>query len=218
MMQRHAMPAEAVSDGGRTITVTVSTETLGRDDISMVSAGIDLTAYRTNPIVLWQHNPDRPIARAEHIGVTNGKLVAKVRFADAGISEQADEIFGLIKCGIINTASTGVEIRRTEPINPSAPNAGIRVLTCELQEFSFVSIPAVPDALVTERSKHHQLRGRGTNASGRAMIAHRRMATLYAAELARHQAEPRGWIAGDRQVRQRMAMLYEAEIGGRPAK
>lgn len=142
----------AGSNDDRVVTVTCSTETLGRDDIVLVSAGIQLDRYRQNPVWLWQHNPDWPIARAEDISVVENKLVARVRFPPQGVSARADEILGLIRAGVVNAASTGFETLEAEPIDRAKPNGGMKITRCELQEVSFVSIPAVPDALVTERA------------------------------------------------------------------
>ena len=47
-----------VEDDDRAVTVTCSTENLGRDKLVLVSCGIDLTHYCANPICLWQHNAD----------------------------------------------------------------------------------------------------------------------------------------------------------------
>jgi HK97 family phage prohead protease len=121
----------------RAVTVTCSTETLGRDDIVLVSGGIDLTNYRTNPIVLWQHDPAMPVGRAVEIGVSGTDLVATVEFAPEGVSQHADTVYGLIKAGIVNAASTGFETREAEPIDPTNPRTGgIKILSAELQEFS----------------------------------------------------------------------------------
>jgi HK97 family phage prohead protease len=156
-------------DDDRAITVTCSTETLGRDKIVLVSRGIDLTHYRANPIWLWQHNPDWPVARSAEIGVKGTALVARVSFPAAGVSERADEVLGLIRAGVVNAASTGFEKMRMEPVDPNNPIAGTRIVSCELAEMSFVSIPAVPDALVTERAKQEGNMGR----TGRRLLAER---------------------------------------------
>ncbi|MDE2342927.1 MAG: HK97 family phage prohead protease [Betaproteobacteria bacterium] len=149
-MAHRAQVAAGAED--RSVTVTCSTETLGRDEIILISSGIELDRYRQNPVWLWQHNPDWPIARATTIDVIDGKLVARVTFPAEGVSERADEIYGLVRAGVINAASTGFETIEAEPIDPKRPDGGIRITRCELQEVSFVSIPAVPDALVTERA------------------------------------------------------------------
>ncbi len=170
----------ATPENSRVVTVKCSTESLGRDNIVMMSSGIDLTFYRDNPVWLWQHDPDCPIARAETIGVIGSNLIAKVRFPDAGESAKSDEVYALIKAGVINAASSGVDILESEPLDPSRRDGGIRIVRCELQEMSFVSIPAVPDALIIERAHR---RDAYTPRASRSMQFHRRMARLYAAEL-----------------------------------
>lgn len=152
MATRAEIGAQEAGAPDRIVTVACSTETLGRDDIVIASDAFDLTNYRRNPIVLFQHNPDWPIARAEEIGVIDGNLVARVRFPDPGVSPRADEVYGLIRAGIVNAASTGFEAHDAEPLDPADPRGAMRITAAELQEFSFVSIPAVPDALVTERA------------------------------------------------------------------
>jgi HK97 family phage prohead protease len=153
-IRRMAMRASMAiaEDDDRAVTVTCSTEMLGRDKIVLVSRGIDLSNYRSNPIWLWQHNADWPVARSQEIGVQGDDLVARVQFPPVGVSERADEVLGLIRAGVINAASTGFEKVQAEPIDAANPRSGTRIVSCELAEMSFVSIPAVPNALVTERT------------------------------------------------------------------
>lgn len=136
----------------RTVTVTVSTEDIGRDGLVVMTGGIRLDNYRSNPVILWQHNPDWPIARADEITAIGTDLVARAKFPAAGVSNQADESLGLIRAGVISAASIGFDDVEGEPIDAAKPRDGTRVLACELVEFSFVSIPALPTALVTERA------------------------------------------------------------------
>ena len=138
----------------RQVRVVCSTPIRGRDNLEIPPGAFDLTNYQRNPIWLWQHEPARPIARSLTIAEdTEGKLNSLVQFPPAGASELADEIYALIVASVINAASTGFEIIEAEPIDPKHPSGGIRITKCELQEMSFVSIPAVPDALVSERSR-----------------------------------------------------------------
>lgn len=133
----------------RQVRMVCSTQRLGRDNLVLVSSGIDLTNYRANPIWLWQHDANSPVARSIEIDVDDhGRLVALVEFPPAGVSPKADEICGLIKAGTLRAASTGFDDLAAEPAEAGNPSAGIRVTRSELVEMSFVSIGAVPDALV----------------------------------------------------------------------
>jgi hypothetical protein len=43
-------------------------------------AGVEFTNYRRNPICLFQHMADCPVATAPAIGPSNGELAARVHY------------------------------------------------------------------------------------------------------------------------------------------
>lgn len=135
------------------VEVVMSTGKLARDGHILEPQGVDLSGYRKNPIILWQHSPNAPIARAEEVAVDGEKITARIRFAPAGVSEDADRIRGLVKSGIVSTVSVGFDPDwdSAEPIDPKKPNRGQRFKHWTLLECSFVSVPADPDAVVTAR-------------------------------------------------------------------
>lgn len=154
MIQRHILQTRSTTLANlRQVKVVCSTPTRGRDDIEIPSSAFLLERYRQNPVWLWQHDPEKPIARAAAIGIEGKNLVATVQFPPSGVSALADEVFGLIQAGVISAASTGFEVIEVEPIDPKRSDGGIRIVRCELQEMSWVSIPAVPDALIAERAR-----------------------------------------------------------------
>jgi hypothetical protein len=136
----------------RQVRVTCSTPELGRDGIIVDSEGIDLTFYRLNPVVLFNHDADRAIARAVSIGITGTDLEAVVQFPPAGEIADSDEVYAKIRAGIINAASCGLDPLEVTPLDPGKPGGGKRIARSELAEFSFVAIPAVRSALITERA------------------------------------------------------------------
>jgi len=131
----------------RTVKVTITTEQEDRDTDVIRTAGIDLTNYKNNPVVLFNHNREYPIARAISIEHNETSIDAVTRFADPGISKKADEVFGLIKNGIINAASIGFKVVDYTDYG----DFGYDFLETELLEFSFVPIPANANALIIER-------------------------------------------------------------------
>src|SRR6185312_14854393 len=86
--------------GHRQVRCIVSTADTDRMGDVIVQTGIDLTSYRRNPIVLWQHDANFPIARAVEIGITGGALTALVQFPDEGTDPTSDRVYALIKAGI----------------------------------------------------------------------------------------------------------------------
>ena len=143
--------SEALANN-RQVRVVCSTDELDRAGDVVVQEGIDVAAYRNNPVVLWQHNPDEPVARAAEIGVQDGKLQALVQFPAEGVSDTSDKCYGLIKAGIVNATSIGFLPVEDEPMDAKEPWAGRRFVKSELMEFSFVSVPANRGAIVVARN------------------------------------------------------------------
>jgi HK97 family phage prohead protease len=133
----------------RAVFSTADTDQMGDQ---VVQSGIDLTAYRNNPIILWSHSPATPIARCITVGLDGGNLAGLVQFPPAGTSALSDEIYGLITNGIVSACSIGFQPTETQPLNPQKPYAGQKFTKSVLYEISFVSVPANSAALVTERS------------------------------------------------------------------
>jgi HK97 family phage prohead protease len=136
----------------RPVRVIVSTANVDRMGDIIVQDGIDLTGYRSNPVVLWQHDADCPVARAPDIGVVNGKMTATALFPAEGADEEADYVYGKIKAGIVNAASIGFNPVEFQPIDPKQPWGGLKYTKSEMLEFSFVSVPANKDCVVIGRS------------------------------------------------------------------
>ena len=138
----------------RQVRVICSTSGVDRAGEIVAQDGIDLTAYRSNPIVLWQHDPNQPIARAIEIDIVGGKLQALVQFPPEGTSAKADEVYGLIRAGVVNCTSVGFDPLTTEPMDMARPRGAQRYVKSELLEFSFVSVPANSQALIVARTLH----------------------------------------------------------------
>ena len=135
-------------EDNRKVKVVISTEAVDRDGDSMSLAGIDTSYYQKNPVVLWNHNHGVPIAKAENLKVENGKMIADAVFPEKGVSPRSDEIYGLIRAGVINTASIGFMPKDFDRM----PDGVWKVTKSELMEFSFVSIPSNREAVIIERA------------------------------------------------------------------
>jgi HK97 family phage prohead protease len=136
----------------RQVKVICSTGMPDRSGDVVVQRGIDLAAYRNNPIVLWNHLADVPIASSVDIEVKGDQLQATVQFPPEGEDEDSDWVYGKIKAGIVNATSIGFIPKDYEPLNPKEPWSGYKFKTSELLEFSFVSVPANSGCLIVGRS------------------------------------------------------------------
>lgn len=93
-----------------------------------------LDNYMTNPIILFNHDYNRPIGRGTDVKVTkNGlELTAKISKADRYISK-------LIQDGVLSTFSVGFKVRDADHMKETG---GLYIKDAELYEISVVSIPA----------------------------------------------------------------------------
>lgn len=151
-MIRKFLAASAQTLGDREVVVVASTDDVDRVGEIVDVEGIDLAAYRANPIVLWNHDPAHPVGTATSIGAGAGALRATVQFAPEGASHIADTTCSLVKAGIVVGVSIGFDAIETEPMDPSLPRGPQRYLATELLEISFVSIPANEAATVVQRA------------------------------------------------------------------
>lgn len=137
------------SDGERT-TVQFMTEQVARDGLVIEAEGLDVSAYRDNPVVLWQHGKDprrggQPIARTVDLERNEDGWLATIEWYDDDFSQ---EIKRQVKEGFLNAVSIGW---RTEDMerNGDAP----RITEADMTEFSFVGVPADTGALVQQRGE-----------------------------------------------------------------
>lgn len=138
--------------GDREVGVIAASSERARDGHVLEVAGMDLTNYRRNPVVLHQHNPESVIGVCSSIGVEGDLLVARIRFADPGVSAVADQICSLMKGAVMRAISVGFDPQETEPLDPRKPRGGLRITRSELLELSAVAVGADPNAVVITRA------------------------------------------------------------------
>ena len=110
-----------------------------------------LDNYKKNPILLFAHDPQKPIGRAIEVKATEDGLVIKARLSrskDPSVSLVRD----LIKEGILNSFSVGFDAKRSEK---SADGANV-IKDAELMEVSVVSIPMNQDSTFSVTAKDLQ--------------------------------------------------------------
>lgn len=136
----------------RQVRVLCSTPDADRAGDIVVQDGIDFSNFLKSPTVFFNHDQSQPLARCIEIAKVNGALQALVQFPPAGDDPLADVLYGRVKNGVVNSVSIGFLPREEEPINPKNPRSGVRYLSCELLEFSFVGVPANAGAQILQRS------------------------------------------------------------------
>ena len=123
-------------DGGVEIKGSASTNGLDRaGDIIEANAWAKggLENFKNNPIILFNHNYDKPIGRAKDITVTDNGLEISAK-----ISKAAGDVTQLIKDGVLGAFSVGFKVKDADYMTETD---GYKIKDAELFEVSVVSVP-----------------------------------------------------------------------------
>jgi HK97 family phage prohead protease len=123
-------------DGGVEIKGSASTNAMDRaGDIIETEAWTKggLENFKNNPIILFNHNYDRPIGRAKDLQVTDKGLEISAK-----ISKAAGDVTQLIKDGVLGAFSVGFKVKDADYMTETD---GYKIKDAELFEVSVVSVP-----------------------------------------------------------------------------
>ena len=129
----------------RQVKWIISTGGLDRDLDRLNPSGCEHENYDKNPVVLVDHNwtTDSIVARNINIEVSENEIIATSQFPPIGELPLSDEIFKKIVNKLINAVSIGFRTMEYAKNN----EGGYDINLWELLEYSFVAIPANPEAL-----------------------------------------------------------------------
>lgn len=148
---RKTVVAAATQLSARQLKFTVSSDAIDRDWDKVIQSGWALDNYRLNPVVLWGHDASQlPVGKAVSIEMEGGDLVAVVEFATADMNPMAEQVFQYCSKGYLNATSVGFNVIDWEfPEDEDRDRrGGVDFIKQELLEFSIVSIPSNPEALI----------------------------------------------------------------------
>ena len=147
------MAVEPVDD--RRVKFTISTGSVDRDKDTVAVDGWDLAPYEANPVVLWGHDSNHlPIGKCVGIAQEGNALKAIVEFVPADmphIGEKAEAVLRMCRTGFLSATSVGFRPLKYVVASDRGDDdwfPPVDFLKQELMEFSIVSIPANPEALI----------------------------------------------------------------------
>ena len=147
--------AELQAAGDDQYEFVASDETTDRYGDVVRVAGWELSNYKRNPIVLFQHQPSNPVGIASKVWIDGKKLMSRVKLAVEGTSPFIDSLRKLLAQKIIRAVSVGF-MPTADPRYIRDPEndrvIGLEFVGQELMEISLVSIPANPNALSLAKS------------------------------------------------------------------
>jgi hypothetical protein len=121
-----------------------------RDSHIVRTAGIDVTNFRANPIILFCHiDSEPPVARATDITTQGTRAFVTMQFTPRDLYEFGALVGRLVAARYLNAVSESwrpvTYKRRTDGVD------GYDFLTTELLEISVCTLPALPQAVATAR-------------------------------------------------------------------
>jgi HK97 family phage prohead protease len=141
----------SINAESRSIDFVISTESVDSQRTVFKIDGWDLSAYRANPVVAYNHfalgpDPDGIIGTSE-VRIENNQLVATLTLEEG--NRTADKVFRKLQNGTLRGASIGAIIEDGHWGNrANGEDPEILYFTKQrLMEWSVVSIPSNPDAV-----------------------------------------------------------------------
>lgn len=145
---------KSIDTDKKTIDVYVSTYEWDRMEERFAPGAWQLDNYKDNPIVMWDHGTSiqrgkLPIGSGQNIAEDEGGLFSRTQFDKA--DEFSMQVFGLFERKFLNAFSVGFIPKefKVEPIGDDEDHKGLVWTNAELLEYSAVSIPANPGAVVS---------------------------------------------------------------------
>ena len=131
----------------------ISTSRLNSYGSRVITAGIDITQYEKNPVLLWMHrrsfssNSPLPIGRVENLRFDGDALKGTPVFDEK--DPFAKQIADKWESGFLKMCSAGLDIVETsvDPVHLLPGQRRATVLRCKLTEVSIVDIGSNDDAL-----------------------------------------------------------------------
>lgn len=142
-----------VNEEKREFTAVITDQTLDRDDEVILARGLNVKDFKQNGIILFNHDTSMPIGKALNIKRVGDQWIMTGKLAAAGTVAKADEIWQLVKQGMLKAISIGFMIvERRQPTQEDIKEFGKdvwRVISkSKLLEASIVAVPANQNALI----------------------------------------------------------------------
>lgn len=161
MLQRYGQPLlERATSLQRRVWFRLVTRDIDRHGTIIEPAGVDMTAFRANPVFLWMHDsgggevtppPDVVIGRVTNFDQSVDALDIEVEFDDDG-DGLAATCFRKVKDGFLRMVSIGCNVLEEETVQIGTHKVPVYTRT-ELLECSLVIIGSNRGALKLDRSR-----------------------------------------------------------------
>lgn len=165
VIRSYVAEIDDVKPGERSVIAKINTGSIDRYRTVIEPRGMMLEAYRSNPVVLWEHGKDphrgtMPIGRNVWIKIDRGenpKIIAKTQFRNDDYSQALFEAYrdGDLRGWSVNILphDHGVPTRDEIRMRPELRDCQTIYRTSELAEYSAVAVPGNAETLTLLASR-----------------------------------------------------------------
>ena len=154
------MSIKSVAGESRCFDAMITTDSIDREGEVVIPAGIDVSDYKKNPVILWNHDIKKPIGSAKSIApqgngwTMRGHLPPRPEDHDPKLDWLPDDIWGLVDAGILKGVSIGfmpVQQRAASTKDTQIFGPTVKTVTnkSKLIEVSITGVGMNQDALIT---------------------------------------------------------------------
>lgn len=137
------------SKGNLTFTGWASTEAVDSFGDIVRAAGWELDRFTSNPVLLFSHDPLKPVGTVTLAEKVAGKGL-RVRGEVANVGWVGSDLLPLVRGGVVKGLSVGFRGRQSRLLDESKPLGGREFLQQELLEVSLCTLPSNPETLLLE--------------------------------------------------------------------
>jgi|GEM_PF-1457290 len=153
--------SKAIDNDARTASMIWSTATVDSMGDIIEPKGWDLKRFKRNPIICLNHDTyNLPIGRGLNVTKDADNLRGDVEFMPPEVYALAETVWQMVKGNWLKTGSVGFQPIEWEAMYDDATGhfKGYRFTKQSLYEFSVVTVPANPDAMVSAKAAGIDLR------------------------------------------------------------
>lgn len=132
----------------------VTKDIVDRDSERVIPSGANLDSFKMNPIMFYNHMRwEGGIGTWDNIEVTDTEILMDGYISDS--TENSKEKLGLVKDGVIRTASMGFRPKKwsDDTKDKLEGQLGVTILEYEVIEVSITDVPANPEAVMKSMDK-----------------------------------------------------------------
>ena len=155
---------KAIGDGLTKFTAIITTHAIDRDQDVVIPSGMNSKEYEANPVLLYSHDPNKPIGKMVTMRRGESSIDADFVLAPRPDTHEGewlpDTVGALMKFGALKGVSIGYMpldggVRRASKEDATKYGTGVKQVYSKwkLLEVSVVSIPSNQEALINAVSK-----------------------------------------------------------------